>query len=67
MDRKSFFKNTLMGGIAIGYSGMFADESFSNPKNALSRPSGLKITDIRGATLAAIYDFPIIKSIPIRG
>ena len=27
----------------------------------MSRPSDLKITDIRGATLAAIYDFPIIK------
>jgi len=61
MDRKSFFRKTLMGGIAMGYSGMIMDESFSNPKNALSRPSGLKITDIRGATLASIYDFPIIK------
>ncbi len=40
MDRKSFFKNTLMGGIAIGYSGMFADESFSNPKNATVQAFG---------------------------
>ena len=61
MDRKSFFQKTLMGGLAMGYSGMITHESFSNPKNALSRPSGLKITDIRGATLASIYDFPIIK------
>jgi hypothetical protein len=61
MDRKSFFKKTVMGGLAMGYSGMISHESFSNPKNALSRPSGLKITDIRGATLASIYDFPIIK------
>lgn len=45
----------------MGYSGMLTGESFNNPKNALSRPSDLKITDIRGATVAAIYDFPIIK------
>ena len=45
----------------MGYSGMVIDEPFINPKNAYSRPSDLKITDIRGATLAAIYDFPIIK------
>lgn len=35
--------------------------SFVSPKEAFSRPSDLKITDIRGATLAAIYDFPVIK------
>ena len=61
MNRKSFFKKTLFGGLAMGYSGIIKDESFSSPKDALSRPSGLKITDIRGATLASIYDFPIIK------
>ena len=61
MDRKSFFKKTLMGGLAMGYSGMLMDDSFASPKNAPSRPSGLKITDIRGATLHSIYDFPIIK------
>ena len=60
MDRKSFLQKSLMGG-AIGYSGLVAGESVINPKDSLSRPSGLKITDIRGATLAAIYDFPIIK------
>jgi len=49
-----------MGG-AIGYSGLVAGESVISPKDSLSRPSDLKITDIRGATLAAIYDFPIIK------
>ena len=47
--------------MAMGYSGMVACDSISNPKNANSRPSNLKITDIRGATVAAIYDFPIIK------
>jgi L-alanine-DL-glutamate epimerase-like enolase superfamily enzyme len=47
--------------MAMGYSGMVMDKSFTNPRDAYSRPSDLKITDIRGATLAAIYDFPIIK------
>lgn len=32
-----------------------------SPKDAYSRPSDLKITDIRGATIAANYDYPIIK------
>jgi hypothetical protein len=61
MNRKSFLKKTVMGGMAMGYSGMVMGKSFSSPKNANSRPSDLKITDIRGVTLAAIYDFPIIK------
>ncbi len=61
MNRKSFLQKSLIGGMAMGYSGMVMGESISSPKNALSRPSNLKITDIRGATVAAIYDFPIIK------
>jgi len=61
MNRKSFLKKSVLGGMAVGYSGMVMGESFINPKNAYSRPTDLKITDIRGATLAAIYDFPIIK------
>jgi L-alanine-DL-glutamate epimerase-like enolase superfamily enzyme len=61
MNRKSFLKKSVMGGMAMGYSGMLMGESFNNPKDAYSRPADLKITDIRGATLAAIYDFPIIK------
>lgn len=61
MNRKSFLKKSVIGGMAMGYSGMIMGESFVNPKNAFSRPSDLKITDIRGTTLAAIYDFPIIK------
>jgi L-alanine-DL-glutamate epimerase-like enolase superfamily enzyme len=61
MDRKSFLQKSVMGGMALGYSGMVMNDSFTSPKEALSRPSDLKITDIRGATLAAIYDFPIIK------
>jgi L-alanine-DL-glutamate epimerase-like enolase superfamily enzyme len=61
MNRKSFLKKSVMGGMAMGYSGMLMGELFNNPKDAYSRPADLKITDIRGATLAAIYDFPIIK------
>jgi len=61
MDRKSFLKKSVMGGAAIGYSGLVAEGLAINPKESNSRPSDLKITDIRGATLAAIYDFPIIK------
>jgi L-alanine-DL-glutamate epimerase-like enolase superfamily enzyme len=61
MDRKSFLKKSAIGGMALGYSGLAAGNSIGNPKDAYSRPSDLKITDIRGATLAAIYDFPIIK------
>jgi L-alanine-DL-glutamate epimerase-like enolase superfamily enzyme len=61
MDRKSFLKKSVIGGAALGYSGMITESSIVNPKDSNSRPSDLKITDIRGATLAAIYDFPIIK------
>lgn len=61
MDRKSFIKKSAIGGMALGYSGLIAGETIPDPKNSPSRPSDLKITDIRGATLAAIYDFPIIK------
>ncbi|MCB1122762.1 MAG: mandelate racemase/muconate lactonizing enzyme family protein, partial [Verrucomicrobiae bacterium] len=32
-----------------------------NPKHAYGRPSNLRITDIRGCTIAANYDYPIIK------
>ena len=61
MNRKSFLQKSVIGGAAIGYSGLVSSGSLVNPKETLSRPSDLKITDIRGATLAAIYDFPIIK------
>ena len=61
MDRKSFLRTSFLGGAALSYSGLVSEKSFPSPKDAPSRPSGLRITDIRGATLAAIYDFPIIK------
>lgn len=60
MNRKSFLQKSVMGGM-IGYSGMATGNLFVSPREAASRPSDLKITDIRGATLASIYDFPIIK------
>jgi len=40
---------------------MLSESLISNPVDANSRPSDLKITDIRGATVAANYDYPIIK------
>jgi L-alanine-DL-glutamate epimerase-like enolase superfamily enzyme len=61
MNRKAFLQKSVMGGMAIGYSGSVIGSTFANPKESYSRPSDLKITDIRGATLAAIYDFQIIK------
>lgn len=61
MDRKSFLKKTIIGGAALGYSGLVSEGLAVNPKEANSRPYDLKITDIRGATIASIYDFPIIK------
>lgn len=61
MDRKSFIHKSFLGSMAAGYSGMVMSNSFNSPGDANSRPSDLKITDIRGARLAAIYDFPIIK------
>jgi L-alanine-DL-glutamate epimerase-like enolase superfamily enzyme len=61
MDRKSFLQKSVIGGAALGYSGLVKGGSFVSPKESYSIPSDLKITDIRGATLAAIYDFPIIK------
>ncbi|MBN1359745.1 MAG: hypothetical protein JW993_04090 [Sedimentisphaerales bacterium] len=55
MDRRAFLKKsagfagTVLGGLAI------------NPARTYSRPSNLKITDIRGCTVASNYDYPIIK------
>ena len=57
MDRKSFIKSSFMG-----YTGLMTGGNLAiDPKNARSRPSELKITDIRGTTIAANYDYPIIK------
>lgn len=56
MDRRSFVKTS-----AIGYSGLVLGGLAFNPLCVLSRPTNLKITDIRGCTVASNYDYPIIK------
>jgi len=56
MDRKTF-----LGASAIGYSGMAMNGLAYEPRTANSRPSDLRITDIRGAVVASNYDYPIIK------
>ena len=56
MDRKLFLKNSL-----LGYSGLAIGGLAINPKETLSAPSELKITDIRGIVIASNYDYPIIK------
>lgn len=65
MNRKSFLGKTFTsaaGLSTLGFSGLAMRESLAvNPNEAYSKPSDLKITDIRGATVAAIYDWPIIK------
>lgn len=61
MDRKTFLRKTAIGGASLGFSGLMMTRAIASPKEACSRPSDLRITDIRGATLAAIYDFPIVK------
>ncbi len=40
---------------------MSIDEHIEQNVNTNSRPSGLKITDLRTATVASIYDYPIIR------
>ena len=36
-------------------------QALSRPPNQFSAPSDLKITDIRGLTIASNYDYPIIR------
>ncbi len=65
MDRKSFIKKSAAS--AMGYSSLAMGGGLSmsglatNPKDVSSRPSDLKITDIRGVTIASNYDYNIIK------
>lgn len=56
MNRKSFLKNS-----ALGYSGLVMSGLATNPMEAPSKPSDLRITDIRAVVLAANYDYSIIK------
>lgn len=59
MNRKSFLKASTLS--TLGYTGMAMSGLAMNPNKAFSRPSDLKITDIRGTVIAANYDYPIIK------
>lgn len=45
----------------MGFSGLVMSGMAYNPKQAYSRPTDLRITDIRGCVIAANYDYPIIK------
>ncbi len=56
MDRRSFIRKS-----ALGYSGLMIGGLAINPLKSFSRPTDLKITDIRGCTIASNYDYPIIK------
>ena len=55
MDRRTFLKGSA------GFAGMAMGGLAINPARAFSRPSRLKITDLRGCTVASNYDYPIIK------
>jgi L-alanine-DL-glutamate epimerase-like enolase superfamily enzyme len=55
MNRRTFLQRSA------GYAGMVLTGLAINPARTWSRPSNLKITDIRGCTVAANYDYPIIK------
>ena len=55
MNRRTFLKKTA------GFTGMVLTGLAINPAKTYSRPSNLKITDIRGCTVASNYDYPIIK------
>jgi L-alanine-DL-glutamate epimerase-like enolase superfamily enzyme len=54
MNRREFLKTA-------GYAGMALAGLAINPSRTFGRPSNLRITDIRGCTVASNYDYPIIK------
>ena len=56
MDRRSFITKSTMG-----YTGLVLGGLAFNPLESYSRPTNLRITDIRGCTVASNYDYPIIK------
>lgn len=59
MDRKDFLKNSAIS--AMGFGGMAMGGLTVNPQEVPSRPSDLRITDIRGTTVASNYDYNIIR------
>jgi L-alanine-DL-glutamate epimerase-like enolase superfamily enzyme len=54
INRREFLKTAGCAGAA------FAGMSI-NPADSYGRPSNLRITDIRGCTIASNYDYPIIR------
>jgi len=55
MERRTFLKKSAsFAGLALGGLAV-------HPARTFSRPSDLRITDIRGCTVASNYDYPIIK------
>ena len=55
MHRREFLKSTA------DFAGMTLAGLAFNPAKAWGRPSNLRITDIRGCTVASNFDYPIIK------
>ena len=55
MNRRTFLRKSTR------FAGMVLAGLAVNPAKTHSRPSNLKITDIRGCTVASNYDYPIIK------
>jgi L-alanine-DL-glutamate epimerase-like enolase superfamily enzyme len=55
MNRREFLKQST------GFAGLALAGLAINPARTLSRPTKLKITDIRGCTVASNFDYPIIK------
>ncbi len=55
MNRREFLSKSA-GLMSMAFTGLAI-----NPAQTWSRPSRLKITDIRGCTVASNYDYPIIK------
>jgi L-alanine-DL-glutamate epimerase-like enolase superfamily enzyme len=54
INRRKFLQTAGFMGAAFGSLAI-------NPARAYSRPSNLRITDIRGCTIASNYDYPIIR------
>jgi L-alanine-DL-glutamate epimerase-like enolase superfamily enzyme len=55
MNRREFLKHSA------GFAGLAMTGLAINPATTWSRPTRLRITDIRGCTVASNYDYPLIK------
>ena len=62
MTRRTILKSSAaLAGTALGPIGAAAETTAAPGVNKLSSPSDLKITDMRACTVAANYDYPIIR------